>query len=72
MPKQGGGRKAFKANESLMPGVHDEDYDGVQVAWFGPNSKKPVLRWTRFKWIMFVANIFARPFDSAASLHFSR
>ena len=72
VPKQGGGREAFKANEPRMPGVHDEDYDGVQGAWFGPNSKKPVLRWTRFKWIMFVANIFVCPFNSITSLHSSR
>ena len=62
VPKRGGGRDAFKPNEPRMPGTHDEDYDGVQGPWFGPNAKKPILRWTRFKWIMFVANIFVRPF----------
>lgn len=62
VPKQGGGREAFKANERRMPGPNDEDYDGVQGDWFGPNSKKQVLRWTRFKWIMFVANILVRSF----------
>ena len=57
VPKPGGGRDAFKANESRMPGHGDEDYEGVQGAWFRPNATKgPVLRWTRFKWIMFFAN----------------
>lgn len=73
MPKRGGGREAFKANERRMPGPNDEDYDGVQSAWFGPNSKKPVLRWTRFKWIMFVANVlvwsFSVSFLSSAAEH---
>jgi len=39
-----------------MPGANDEDYDGVST-WFGHGSKQPVLRWTKFKWVMFVANI---------------
>lgn len=60
--KQGGGREAFKANESRMPGANDEDYDGVQGTWFGRNPNKPALRWTKFKWVMFVANILVRPF----------
>lgn len=64
MLKQGGGREAFKANESRMPGANDEDYDGVQGAWFGQGSKKPTLRWTKFKWVMFAANIFVRPFST--------
>ena len=57
--KQGGGREAFKANESRMPGANDEDYDGVST-WFGHGSKQPALRWTKFKWVMFVANILVR------------
>jgi len=40
-----------------MPGAHDEDYDGVQGVWFGHGSKKPTLRWTKFKWILFVGNV---------------
>ncbi|KAF9648194.1 hypothetical protein BDM02DRAFT_3115856 [Thelephora ganbajun] len=66
MPKQGGGRDAFKANEPRMPGASEEDYDGTQGVWFGHNSKKPVLRWTRFKWIMFVANIFLTIYSMVA------
>ena len=59
--KQGGGREAFKADEPRMPGANDEDYDGVQGAWFGNGPNKPALRWTKFKWIMFAANIIVRP-----------
>ena len=61
MRKQGGGREAFKADEPRMPGANDEDYDGVQGAWFGGGPNKPALRWTKFKWIMFAANILVRP-----------
>jgi len=42
-----------------MPGETDEDYDGVSSGWFGGDvgkHKKP-LRWNKFKWILFVANI---------------
>jgi len=42
-----------------MPGNGEEDYDGVQSTWFGDKhpTKKPVLRWTKFKWILFFANV---------------
>ncbi|KAH8109513.1 hypothetical protein DFH11DRAFT_1861250 [Phellopilus nigrolimitatus] len=53
VPKQGGGREAFRSGEARMPGEHDDDYDGVDVtrsAW------KPKLRWNRFKWILFMTN----------------
>ena len=65
--KQGGGREAFKADEARMPGANDEDYDGVQGTWFGHGPKKPALRWTKFKWIMFAANVIVRP----SSIRFS-
>ena len=59
MPKQGGGREAFRSNEARMPGEGDEDYDGVDV--FGNNKEggrtKPKARWNRFKWCLFLANI---------------
>lgn len=59
MPKQGGGREAFRSNEARMPGAGDEDYDGVDV--FGNNKEggrtKPKARWNRFKWCLFLANI---------------
>ncbi|KAM5538363.1 hypothetical protein V8D89_007965 [Ganoderma adspersum] len=53
IPKTGGGREAFRANESRMPGDGDDDYDGVS---FG-QSRKGRLRWNRFKWVLFIANL---------------
>ncbi|KAI1791987.1 tetraspanin Tsp2 [Ganoderma leucocontextum] len=54
LPKTGGGREAFRANESRMPGDGDDDYDGVS---FGQHGRKGRLRWNRFKWVLFVANV---------------
>lgn len=61
-PKRGGGREAFRAGENRMPDATDEDYDGVQGAWFGKTGghTKPRMKWTRFKWILFVANLLVR------------
>lgn len=53
-PKRGGGRDAFRSNESRMPGTHDEDYDGVTGGWAA--ATKGRLRWNRFKWILFFSN----------------
>ena len=63
VPKRGGGREAFHAGEARMPDAGDEDYDGVQGAWFGKEGgqTKQRLKWTRFKWILFVANLLVRP-----------
>ncbi|KAG7451764.1 uncharacterized protein BT62DRAFT_940736 [Guyanagaster necrorhizus] len=61
VPKRGGGVEAFRSGEARMPGETDEDYDGVTGSWFGGRSggsrftKK--LRWNRFKWTLFVANL---------------
>jgi len=60
MPKRGGGREAFKSGEARMPGEGDDDYDGINSGWFGGKEggpTKPRMRWTRFKWIIFIANI---------------
>jgi hypothetical protein len=57
VPKQGGGREAFKSNESRMPGENDDDYDGLDM--FGAKEggrTRPKGRWNRFKWCLFVAN----------------
>ena len=54
LPKTGGGREAFRANESRMPGDGDDDYDGVS---FGQNARKGRLRWNRFKWVLFISNL---------------
>ncbi|PSR84476.1 hypothetical protein EW026_g3039 [Hermanssonia centrifuga] len=59
MPKQGGGREAFKSNESRMPGEGDDDYDGVDAGLFGSKEggrTKPKGHWNRFKWCLFIAN----------------
>jgi hypothetical protein len=57
-PKRGGGVEAFRSGEARMPGANDEDYDGVSGGWFGGGGKTRGrrLRWTKFKWILFVAN----------------
>ncbi|TBU25866.1 tetraspanin Tsp2 [Dichomitus squalens] len=54
IPKRGGGREAFRANEARMPGDGDDDYDGVS---FGQGGRKGRLRWNRFKWILFFSNL---------------
>lgn len=55
LPKFGGGVDAFKSGESRIPGLNDEDDAG------GLGGKNPRTgrrsRWTRFKWILFFANI---------------
>ena len=54
VPKRGGGREAFRSGEARMPGVGDEDYDGVIPREGG--KTKPRLRWNKFKWTLFAAN----------------
>ncbi|KAF8835504.1 hypothetical protein BDN67DRAFT_1015507 [Paxillus ammoniavirescens] len=61
LPKRGGGREAFKSGEARMPAEGDEDYDGVTGAWFGGKEgghTRPRMRWNKFKWALFVANVF--------------
>jgi len=61
VPKRGGGVEAFRSGEARMPGQGDDDYDGMQGGWFGGKeggrTTPKRLRWNRFKWILFVANI---------------
>ena len=60
LPKRSGGREAFKSNEPRMPAEEDEDYDGVTGGWFGGKDNghtRPRMRWNRFKWTLFVANV---------------
>ncbi|KDQ51182.1 hypothetical protein JAAARDRAFT_41450 [Jaapia argillacea MUCL 33604] len=59
VPKRGGGRDAFRANEARMPGHGDEDYDGLSSNWFGDKDggRRPRLRWNKFKWSLFAANL---------------
>ena len=46
IPKRGGGREAFRANESRMSGDGDHGYDGVT---FAQGGRKGRLHWSRFK-----------------------
>ncbi|KAG5641117.1 hypothetical protein DXG03_005970 [Asterophora parasitica] len=59
VPKRGGGVEAFRSGEARMPGDGDDDYDGVQGGWFGGQATgaKKRLRWNKFKWILFFANV---------------
>jgi hypothetical protein len=69
IPKLGGGVEAFKSGEARMPGEHDEDYDGVSGGWFGGRTgghTKPKLRWNKFKWILFFANVLLSTYSLVA------
>jgi hypothetical protein len=57
MPKRGGGVEAFRSGEARMPQGGDEDYDGVTGGWLGGGLKPRKLRWNKFKWILFFANV---------------
>ncbi|KAJ6506904.1 hypothetical protein C8R45DRAFT_513510 [Mycena sanguinolenta] len=62
MVPRGGGVAAFRADAARMPSEDDEDYDGVDVrrrSLFPPLSAltQRKLRWTRFKSILFLANL---------------
>lgn len=65
LPKRGGGVEAFRTGEARMPGQDDDDDDDGPV--FGAKGGKPSrrLRWNKFKWTLFICNIFVRaPFFS--------
>ena len=71
LPKRGGGREAFKSNEPRMPAEEDEDYDGMSGGWFGGKDgghTRPRMRWNRFKWTLFVANVCVRLFSRLSRL----
>jgi hypothetical protein len=51
LPKRGGGVDAFKSGANRIPGREDEDEWQQQ-------KKNKRMKWTKFKWILFVANIF--------------
>ncbi|KAG6909540.1 hypothetical protein DXG01_016933 [Tephrocybe rancida] len=59
VPKRGGGVESFRSGEARMPGQEDDDYDAAQGGVFGKDGvgKKGKLRWNKFKWILFFANI---------------
>ncbi|KAI0739515.1 hypothetical protein C8Q80DRAFT_1123930 [Daedaleopsis nitida] len=53
IPKRGGGRDAFRANESRMAGDDDDDEDGLVLG----APRKGRGRWNRFKWVIFTCNL---------------
>ncbi|KAF8230238.1 hypothetical protein L208DRAFT_1400794 [Tricholoma matsutake] len=69
VPKRGGGIEAFRSGEARMPGQGDEDYDGVTGGWLGGGTGKSTpkkLRWNKFKWILFLANILLTTYSIVA------
>ena len=71
LPKRGGGVEAFKSGEARMPKENDEDYDGVSSGWFGGKGASqghPKLRWNKFKWTLFAANVLVRWCGSRATI----
>ncbi|KAJ7662679.1 hypothetical protein DFH06DRAFT_1471458 [Mycena polygramma] len=71
MPR-GGGTAAFRAGAARMPGAGDEDYDGVdprglsKLPGGGKGGKTP--RWTRFKYLLVLANTLLTLYSLAALL----
>jgi len=70
VPKRGGGVEAFRSGEARMPGQGDDDYDGVQGGWFGGKeggrTAPKRLRWNRFKWVLFFANMLLSSYSLVA------
>ncbi|ORX33903.1 hypothetical protein BD324DRAFT_584272 [Kockovaella imperatae] len=68
--KQGGGRDAFSKDASRMGMLGTVDDDEGVVFQFGRHGlqqkKKPKLRWNRFKWILFCANLVLISYGIAA------
>ncbi|KAF9479335.1 hypothetical protein BDN70DRAFT_697364 [Pholiota conissans] len=65
MPKMGGGVDAFRSGEARMNGEdEDEDgdnervEDGSRSRWTKKPAKRSKPRWNRFKWTLFIANLF--------------
>ncbi|KAJ7486420.1 hypothetical protein B0H11DRAFT_2016118 [Mycena galericulata] len=58
MLPRGGGVEAFRSGADRMPSATDEDYDGVDSGLFRAKGRGGrAARWTRFKAILFAANI---------------
>ncbi|KAF9445182.1 hypothetical protein P691DRAFT_795768 [Macrolepiota fuliginosa MF-IS2] len=68
VPKMGGGTEAFRSGEARMPVEGDEDYDGVNLksGWLPGSSGQRKMRWTRFKWTLFVSNFVLTCYSLAA------
>lgn len=55
--KIGGGVDAFRSGEARMPIEGDDDYDGVNLANGAWSKSMKYMKWTKFKWILFFANL---------------
>jgi hypothetical protein len=62
LPKQGGGVDAFRSGEARIGSRHDDEYDGIM---HGYSRGKKKMKWTKFKWILLIANILVRRFLSS-------
>ena len=54
LPKQGGGVEAFRSGEARIGNRYDDEYDGIM---HGYSRGKKKMKWTKFKWILLIANI---------------
>ena len=68
MPKMGGGVDAFRSGEARMGGPDDDDEDNSAAMEDGAGTgkdKKAIgpgqLKWNKFKWALFFANLAVRP-----------
>lgn len=54
LPKRGGGVEAFRSGESRIGNIYDDDYND------GYSKGKKKMKWTKFKWILLIANTLVR------------
>jgi len=54
LPKRGGGVEAFRSGEARIGNRYDDDYTD------GYSKGKKKMKWTKFKWILFIANVLVR------------
>ncbi|KAF4618800.1 hypothetical protein D9613_009710 [Agrocybe pediades] len=65
IPKMGGGVDAFRSGEARIGNTQDdEDDDGSQ--WTQGKNGHQKLKWNRFKWTLFVANVLLTLYSFAA------
>lgn len=49
-----------------MPGVNDEDYDGVDNVNVFRKGTYTAMRWNKFKWILFISNVVVSAYSLVA------
>ena len=76
MPKMGGGVDAFRSGEARMGGPDDDDEDNSTAMEDGAGTgkdKKAIgpgqLKWNKFKWVMFFANLAVRPLPLSSPIY---